>query len=308
MNSLFRLSRAVKKVIPTVSEELRGWSWGEPPILHPYHDVLLPISEVYSSVCRCGANVYAKYVLRRQPAPDPKALHGRLIHRLWSKFYSSLRGHILREAAGPQDLWLRLLAERPGLSADWANEVSRFLATPVNSLPQLNDFDKYFEAIWVPMCFEACAELSRLLTMNPRAEPETVVSWLAPVVTEFQVDGSLIGFSGICRIDAFTPFGLIVEVKTSHPSEIHKAALAAYALSIESIYEVPVDVGLLMYVSILDESPVASVRQLLVPLDERLRITAIEERDRKTRIVAERTYPDLEGCREDCVFRRICEG
>ncbi|MEM3031751.1 MAG: type I-A CRISPR-associated protein Cas4/Csa1, partial [Nitrososphaerota archaeon] len=279
----------------------------QPPILHPYHDVLLPISEVYSSACRCGANVYAKHVLRRQPPLDSRALHGRLIHRLWSQFHSLLKGHILREMNSPQDLWHKLMAERSRLSTSWANEVSRVQATTVNNTPETNCFDGYFEAVWVPMCFEACAELSRLLAINSRAEPETVISWLAPAVTEFPVDGSLVGFSDICRVDAFTPFSLIVEVKASHPSEAHKAALAAYALSIESTYEVPVDVGLLMYVSIPDGRPVAVVRHVLVPLDDKLREVAVEERDCKTRIVAERTHPDIEECREDCVFRRVCE-
>ncbi|MEM3041372.1 MAG: CRISPR-associated protein Cas4, partial [Nitrososphaerota archaeon] len=67
MSSLMELSRRMRRIKPCVDEELRGWNWHQPPLLHAYPSVNLPISEIYNETCRCGALIHLKYNLKCSP-------------------------------------------------------------------------------------------------------------------------------------------------------------------------------------------------------------------------------------------------
>ncbi len=45
LSNLSKILRYVHRNRPEVSEELRGWSWRQPPLLFPYENIRLAISE-----------------------------------------------------------------------------------------------------------------------------------------------------------------------------------------------------------------------------------------------------------------------
>lgn len=295
MGTLLELSRRFRRIKPEIDEELRGWSWHEPPVLHAYPDTCLPISDVYSDVCRCGAYVYLKYVERRA-VKLPLPLDGIAAHMLWTRFYSELQ-QVLPTSATPDDLYHALTsAEAHERQIFLSRILTRIKGEGVASQAEAV-FDRWFRALWKPMTYHACAELARLQASPAGPEPESVVSWLCPIAVELRVDSTLVGFSGNCRVDGLAPFGLIVELKTGRPGDLHKLALTAYALAVESIYEVPIDYGLLLYLDTPPHKPISTTTYVLTPLDNKLRMDALSERDRISRVVAER---QLENRHEPC--------
>lgn len=65
-----RLSEYVSRMPRHVSEELRGWRWSEPPLLHS-STVYLSFSEATYGVCPTGRDVYLRRVARVRPPRLP---------------------------------------------------------------------------------------------------------------------------------------------------------------------------------------------------------------------------------------------
>ena len=302
LSNLSKILRYVHKNRPEVSEELRGWSWRQPPLLFPYENIRLAVSETYGTVCPSGRDIYLRHVLRMRTKPTSQQVEGYLIHFLLNKFTTTLKLFITSEPASPDDLYRKLIAEKPLVYNEWLG----YLNSQGLELEDVeNMFELNFREVWVPMALEACSEYAKSMMANPYATQETVLAKIMPVFSEFEVDGTPLGFSDICRIDYFTPFGLIVEVKTTFPHEMHGLAAAAYAMAVEANFEIPVDYALLQYVWFMRKSRLR-IAQRLVPLTDALRMRAVEVRDQKARIIAEGVDPAPEEvCGSECPFSRV---
>ncbi|MEM4404457.1 MAG: type I-A CRISPR-associated protein Cas4/Csa1 [Nitrososphaerota archaeon] len=291
--------RYAHKTRPEISEELRGWSWRQPPLLFPYENVRIAISEAYGTVCPSGRDLYLKHVLHKRPMTTKRQAEGYLIHHLLGKFTTCLRHHISSRDVSVSALYGKLLAEKPRLYQEWVTFL-RYQELILERHESL--FDIYFDELWVPMALEACSEYAKARMVNPYATEETILAKIAPVFSEFEVDGTPLGFSDICRLDYFTPFGIIVEVKTTYPDDMHRLAAAAYGLSVEASFEIPVDHALIQYIW-MQSSGHLRVAQRLVPLTDSLRMRAVEVRDHRARILAEGIDPAPdERCTAECPF------
>jgi CRISPR-associated protein Csa1 len=302
LSNLSKILRYMHKNRPEVSEELRGWSWRQPPLLFPYENIRLAISETYGTVCPSGRDIYLKHVLHMRTKPTRQQIEGYLIHFLLNKFTTTLKQLITRDLASPDDLYRMLLSEKPMVYHEWQT----YLVSQGVELDEAEKmFELYFREVWVPTALEACSEYAKAVMANPYATLETILAKIIPVFSEFEVDGTQLGFSDICRIDYFTPFGLIVEVKTTLPHEMHGLAAAAYAMAVEANFEIPVDYALLQYVWLMRNGRLR-VAQRLVPLTDALRMRAVEVRDHKARIIAEGVDPAPEEvCGSECPFSRV---
>lgn len=306
LDELSKIARSLKK--PEISEELRGWSWREPPLLCAY-DVKLPISEVFSDACPTGRNVYMRYVLRCKPKPMPAVVEGYLVHAMISDFASSIKKCLLGEVREPLSLWQSLMDNYHELAEAWARRAAEEMrgASPEEVEAVRRKFGRWFRALWIPLSFWICSEYSRAIAKNPFVKPETLLSKVAPAFLEFEVDGSLIGFSEIGRIDALAPFSVTADIKVGAPREIHRLAIAAYAMALESTFEAPIDVGILIYLQLVKGRSVVKASRKVFALTDELRVRAIEERDRKLRIVAEREDPGMpDRCPSHCGFLDAC--
>ena len=305
LSNLSKILRHLHKKRPEVSEELRGWGWRQPPILFPYENIRLAISETYGTACPSGRDIYLRHILRMKTRPTRQQAEGYLIHFILNKFTTTLKQFITGEPASPDNLYRMLIAERPLIHHEW----QAYLSSQGVELDDAEKvFELYFREVWVPMALEACSEYAKAVMANPYATQETVLAKIMPVFSEFEVDGTPLGFSDICRIDYFTPFGLIVEVKTTFPNEMHGLAAAAYAMAVEANFEIPVDYALLQYLWLMRNGRLR-VAQRLVPLTDALRMRAIEVRDLKARIIAEGVDPAPEEvCGSECPFSRVVKG
>ncbi|MEM2238540.1 MAG: type I-A CRISPR-associated protein Cas4/Csa1 [candidate division WOR-3 bacterium] len=302
MSSLMELSRRMRRIKPCVDEELRGWNWHQPPLLHAYPSVNLPISEIYNETCRCGALIHLKYNLKCSPTLRYPA-DGKIAHHLWTRFYTHLQKSAAN-AATPTQLAHQLI--------EAAEQEKQALLTEFGGQQDHNylslRLDRWIEALWHPMTHLAVAEYVKLLTAPGGPQPETITSWLSPMAVELKVDGSLLGFSSGCRVDGLAPLGLVVELKTSKPAQIHELALAAYALAIESQFETPIDYGMLLYLNLRRNRPICTTYVKLVALENKLRLDSLEERDRMSKIVADGVFTEpSKQCTHLCPLNEVAK-
>jgi CRISPR-associated protein Csa1 len=147
-----------------------------------------------------------------------------------------------------------------------------------------------------------------VLARQPRVGTDSLATLAVPVTVEQQLDGSLLGLSGHLSTDALTAFApLVFDVKFGPRCDFHRLATTAYALVLESLHECPVDVGCLVYVA-FDGERILVQRDLHL-LDDELRQWFIDERDERSRRVAEEIDPGKpEVCADDCPYGGHCIG
>ena len=83
-----------------VSEELRGWRWGEPPLLHT-SSVFLTVSEATYQVCPTGRDVYLKRVAKVKLAPEVEV--GYVVQAAYSASVAAAKMLALSGVASGQD-------------------------------------------------------------------------------------------------------------------------------------------------------------------------------------------------------------
>ncbi|MGC9209506.1 MAG: type I-A CRISPR-associated protein Cas4/Csa1 [Nitrososphaeria archaeon] len=259
-----------------VSEDLRGWSWRTPPLMPPYQE-RLPNYLIASRYCETGRDVYVSRVLGIRGEETEPISTGTLVHRV---VYETL-GAIMESG------------EPPGFSSLGVSEKEGLLR-------QVYDYT----------AASAMAALAEVRSRFPFMPSRDVSRIGLPFLLEFRVDGSMLGLSSSLSVDAFDYLRRIVfDLKylrpESRPEPWRRLYVTGYALVLESIYEVPVDAGCLVYVKFREGKLMVS-RDIFFISDE-LRREWIEERDRKLEIAAGRVDPGLPRvCYDACPYRSYC--
>jgi CRISPR-associated protein Csa1 len=110
----------------------------------------------------------------------------------------------------------------------------------------------------------------------------------------------------LVRADAVV-HGVVLEVKVgAEEYERHALALAGYALAIEADEEVPVDAGLLIYISF---NGGVKLKAIPVAVGEGLRRAFLEERNRLMELMHSGADPGLSpACSARCPLYGYCHG
>ncbi len=137
--------------------------------------------------------------------------------------------------------------------------------------------------------------------------PDGLLSLVVPIISEFPIDGSLIGFSRGIRADALLPPNILVEIKTRKPNHQHDLQLASYALAFESVYRIPVNHSIIVYVDIDDRRGSIRRSEKVVSISDQLRSEVIEKRDIAFKIIDESYDPGLpDKCSIHCPYLEVC--
>ena len=96
-----RLAEYAARMPRHVSEELRGWRWGEPPLLHT-SSVFLTVSEATYQVCPTGRDVYLKRVAKVKLAPEVEV--GYVVQAAYSASVAAAKMLALSGVASGQSL------------------------------------------------------------------------------------------------------------------------------------------------------------------------------------------------------------
>lgn len=282
-----------------VDERLRGWNWFQSP-LRPYSsDVPLGVWEIASSICPTGRDVWIRHkVIGKSVPTTPQIARGIIVHKLVSSIFLKAKKMVYM---GKYDLRDEILAESERILERELENMRKYAKLPDEE--GLREFCRRI-AKWEATRIEG--KIMEVRARYPFLNEESLVQIAFPVATELAIDGSLLGLSQYLRMDAAWMFGgIIFDVKTDRREEWHRLQIAGYALAFESFFEMPIDIGCVVYVSEVPDGLRVSRDFFLIADD--LRSKFLERRDELQMMLLKDKEPGrAERCPRNCLFSEIC--
>lgn len=284
--------KLINKILPHarevgVSDELRGWSWHKPPMKPYYEEEKIPMYSVCSKYCPTGRDVFLDRVEGKEGVVAEKIILGVAIHRTV--------GAVISAFMEGEDLdfgrWYEDILRRKGVKR------------------RLETIEKCSKRVWGFALANCRSRFLNKVSQQPYASKRDSISTALPFLIEHRVSGELLGLSGILSIDCYDYLrGIVFDLKVSEEErEWYKLSPTGYAIVLESIYEVPVDVGCTVYVKFQDDRLVISKDLFFISDD--LRSWWVEERDHKLEIVAQKKDPGIPNiCYDECMYWSECRG
>ena len=294
---LGRILPSARKV--GVSEELRGWNWSDSPLKPLYPDERIPNFLVGSQYCPTARDVFVSKVRGVRGEENNHVRTGSLLHK------------------AVQNVVLSYVDEVGGQSFEawWEKEGSRTFRSSNNGQEaQANQgwVKSFVETIWSQTSSECKGALMARRSSQPYASEHDVHASALPFLVEHKVDGRLLGLSGLLSVDCYDYLhGIIFDLKYLRPRSTaepwRRLYCAGYAIALESVYEIPMDLGCVVYISQINGQPTVS-RDLFFIGDD-LRGWWLEERDKKLEIVAQKKDPGIPNrCYDTCLYTKYCLG
>ncbi len=292
-----------------ISSEYRGWSWDSAPLLSPYDDIFLSLSEVASRYCLSARDIYLRRVEKVKYVPNKRMVRGTILHSVVERVitiakkllyssgiisgseFSSSMSSMARDEVRDVFNKFRDLIRDSGYSDE---EAERLFNRSVN--------------LWLYEVNQISAAIDSNLARHPRISLDSLVNLSIPIVVEQRLDGRFLGLSGDLSADALSFAPVILDLKTGKFREFQKLTTTGYALVLEALYEAPIEVGVLVNLNFDDrDHPIISRKPHII--SEALRMEFIEERDKKMEIVANGSDPGIApSCPTDCPYYSYCHG
>ncbi len=278
LNRLIPLAREV-----SVSEDLRGWSWYKSPLQPPYPDSKVPMYLVSSNWCPTSRDVYLKMVLKEGGKPNDLVLLGWAIHRAVASAYIDFQNNEMKDK----------------------EELADILRAKMSNLT-----DEVKNICWnlYQYVYSGCkTEYDRIKASQPYAAARDVIQTSTPYLIEHRISGELLGLSNILSVDCYDYLkGIVYDLKTNlEPQLWHRLYATGYALTLESLYEIPIDIGCIVYLKTTRDS--FTLKKDIFFINDDLRAWWIEERDKKMELVSGREDPGVAGsCPENCIYWEVC--
>ncbi len=282
-----------------VAEDLRGWNWHRPP-LSPIYDTTLGVSEVAGQYCPTGRDLYLRHVLRVNVPPSRQMVQGAYLHALLERIILSAK----RALYACEDDPVKALSvlDYPDLSP---TDDASALREPQDGALDESLPDKG-SILWSFQARRIVTRVQEVLAHQPHIGIDSLVNLALPVIVEQRINGSFLGLKPHLSADAFVwSEQMVVDIKFGRKEPFHRLSATGYALAIESIYEYPVNIGCVVYVSLEDGQVL--IERDIHHIDDELRQWFIESRDERARLVEEEIDPGLPHvCPETCPYYQVC--
>ncbi len=289
----------LRKLLPEarrepVHDELRGWNWHQPP-LAPIYEAPLGLWEIAGQYCQTGRDLFWRRVEGRRMPPNGAMVAGGVLHTV-------ITGLILAAKRA-------IYAHGSDCVEPLASLAPPEIAEPnLTALPQSAGQEVQAHA-QVLAAFERRRIVGRvedILARQPHIGPDALAAWALPVVVEQRLDGRFLGLSAHLSADAFA-FGepMIADLKFGPREAFHRLTTAGYALVLESLTEMPIDIGCVVYPTF--DGQHLRLERDFHRIDDELRQWFVEARDERMRLVEEGIDPGRPAaCAEDCPYAQLC--
>lgn len=293
IDDVVKYSRIFRNMPIDVSEELRGWSWSNPPLVPPY-PVKLAVSDIANEFCETGRFVYLRYVEKAPEQLQPRLTRGKLIHNTIAEA-SRIAKMIIYSGAIEK-------------FRDKFIENTEKTYSKLSSEATVEGFREIFNLIWSYAADIFSSSLAKARARSPYLSIDSIAALTIPGVNEYPVDGTLIGLTKTIRIDNLLPPSIIVEYKTREYQPIYEIGLTAYALAYESQYETPVNHAILVSVKIDEKRRNIKYYEKPIAISDHLRQKFIDLRDNLAKIVNDQIDPGKpKQCHPDCPYLKLCK-
>lgn len=269
----------------SVSDDLRGWNWHKAPLKPYYNDVRVPMYAVCSKYCPTGRDVFMNLVKKAKGEANRGVILGAAIHET---VRTALRAY---------------MDESPVRFEDWYESTMHE--------KEIRNRDKEVEersgASWRFTQVMCESRFMEGVSRQPYASKRDVMATALPFLVEHRISGELLGLSGLLSVDCYDYMrNIVFDMKVSEEArDWYQLYPAGYALVLESVYEIPVNVGCTVYIRFRGSS--LQVTSDLFFINEDLRSWWVEERDAKLQTVAQKKDPGFPNvCYEGCMYRHEC--
>lgn len=276
-----------------VSEELRGWNWHDPPMKPYYTDESIPMYLVCSRYCPTNRDVYLNKVKGVKPTLNFNVSQGinqhETVHQLLTMF---MDGDV-------------------PVFEDWWSENEHKINYAGKNREEVDLLHQRAKILWDHTLHNCNAQYSNTCTKQPYASERDIMATSVPFLVEHKIDGGLLGLSGLLGIDCYDYMRSIVFDLKTIPSfkdieTWHRLYPTGYAVVLESVYEVPVDIGGIVWVTFKNGRLI--VKKDMFFINDDMRSWWLEERDKKLEIMAQRKDPGMaKMCPESCIYYEECE-
>ncbi|HOR00079.1 MAG TPA: type I-A CRISPR-associated protein Cas4/Csa1 [Anaerolineae bacterium] len=289
----------LRKLLPEarrepVHEELRGWNWHQPP-LAPIYEAPLGLWEIAGQYCSSGRDLFLRRVEQRRAAPNSAMIAGGALHSVITGLILAAKRAIYVHGRGCTSELAGLEATPPGDA-----EMQRLAEPAREALAAQAELLAGFERRRI------ISRVEDILARQPHIGPDALAAWALPVVVEQRLDGRFLGLSSHLSADAFA-FGepMIADLKFGPAQPFHRLTTTGYALVLESLTEMPIDIGCIVRAAFRDGQ--LRIERDFHRIDDELRQWFIEARDERMRLVEEGVDPGRPGiCAADCPYEEIC--
>lgn len=307
-----------------VAEDLRGWNWHQPPLSPIYDKTLLGVSEVAGQYCPTGRDLYLRRVLNVRVPPSRPMVQGAYLHAILYRIVMAAKRALYTCASsdpfGPSTrLRTGVAQENPSRTEGDPIKALRVLDHP--DLAPIDDDSALREPqdsaqdeslpvkgsiLWDFQARRIVTRVQEVLAHQPHIGMDSLVNLALPVIVEQRLNGTFLGLTPHLSADAFVwSEQMVVDIKFGRKQPFHRLSTTGYALAIESIYEYPVNIGCVVYVS-FQEGQVLIERDIH-HIDDELRQWFIESRDERARLIEEEIDPGLpHTCPEVCPYYPVC--
>jgi len=268
-----------------VSEDLRGWSWHKAPMKPYYDNVRIPMYSVCSRYCPTGRDVFLNLVRKAKGTLNHKVKLGAAIHET---VRTTLSAFIDGREFNFEDWYSGVLKEK---DIEKPDDVMMERSRRAWKFTSVTCESRFMEGV----------------SRQPYASKRDVMATALPFLVEHRISGELLGLSGLLGIDCYDYLrNVVFDLKVADEAmDWYRLYPTGYAIVLESVYEIPVDVGCTVYVSFRENK--LTVFSDLFFISDDLRSWWIEERDKKLEIVAQKKDPGFPNtCYEDCMYQAEC--
>ncbi|MGQ9461368.1 MAG: type I-A CRISPR-associated protein Cas4/Csa1 [Candidatus Bathyarchaeaceae archaeon] len=285
-----------------VSEELRGWRYSDYP-LRPPSSSKISVGDLSLEFCPTGRLFFLRYVQKRHEGKAFLLSRGKYIHSVFGTATMTVKSILLNKAVRDGSSFLSIFQEEgERIKPAILKEFDLFSRSE-----EEERFEKIFNKIWGMAANTYSYQLDKAITRSPYLSLDGLVSSVVPVLTEFPLDGTLLGFQKSIRVDALLLPSLIIELKTRDIKQEHKIGLAAYSMVFESLFNIPVDYALILNLKINRDATDIKVYEELVAISDSLRMATIERRDGALKIIDDGIDPGKpDRCNTECPYYETC--
>ncbi len=278
-----------------VAEELRGWSWHQPP-LEPIYDVRLPLYQIAGKYCQSGRDVFLNRVEKKKAVPNKAMQLGSLFHKLVVSILICTKKLIYHY--GPSEPG-KIIAELAGIRQEYLTRAEALK----DSIPEILS---YTEQLYNYKHYLISSRLHDILSRQPYIGEDSLAAQVVPFVLEQKLDGTFLGLSPNLSADAFVySEPMLLDLKFGAPQNFHRLTTTGYALVMEAIYEYPINIGCIVYCEFKNNR--MHIHKDFHIINDELRQWFIEERDEKMRMVYDEIDPGISpSCAEDCPYFAHC--
>jgi CRISPR-associated protein Csa1 len=276
-----------------VAEELRGWTWPDPP-LKPVYDEVLCDADVRGSVCPTSRDTFLRRTGQVQSPDECYLAPEHVVYQSVAYLHTEAKRLIFQHGASCVP-WL----ERLGDERTSNFHEARYGINDAGMPAELRSLQAY-EAHRIAE--RAATVLSQFRCIGSDA----LATLVLPVSVNVPLEGRCLGLEHGLRVPAVSlPEMLVFQLRLGRPGPSDRLANVAPALALEGRFEAPCDLGCIVYLEFEAGRPI--IQRDIYLIGDELRQTFIEQRDDRMRVLAMESDPGIPPiCPPACGYLALC--